>query len=497
MELKVKNLEIAAGDALVAMLNYEDAHHLTIFQGDRILIRAGKNNAVAVVDITHSNSLVPRGTIGLFEELTQNLNTKSGKKVFISIAEKPKSIDYIKKKMHGEKLNEKEMFSIISDIVNMRLTEIEITYFVAACYMNELSSREIVDLTEAMINTGETLALNKYPIMDKHCIGGVAGNRTTMIIVPIVAEAGLIMPKTSSRAITSPAGTADTVEFLANVSFSMKGMKRIIEKNNSCFVWGGGINLAPSDDKLIHVERPMSLDPVGQLLASILAKKKSVSATHLLVDIPLGKGAKVESKDKALMLKKMFERISRLLKIKTKVIITDGSHPIGRGVGPALEARDVLYILTNNPKGSYELREKSLEMAGILLEMGGKAKSGCGKIIAEEILTSGRAYKRFSNIIRSQGGKVCDPDSIRMAKHHCNIISNLRGRVSHIDNKIISKIARMAGAPFDKRAGIYLHKNLGEEVHRGSLLYTIYSESKQKLMYARKIADEEKAFEIK
>ena len=223
--------------------------------------------------------------------------------------------------------------------------------------MHELDINESVSLTKAMINTGEILKLNKYPVMDMHCIGGVAGNRTTMIIVPIVASAGLTIPKTSSRSITSPAGTADTMEVLSNVSFSIKEIKKVIRKTNACLVWGGSVNLAPADDKIIRIEHPVSLDPEGQLLASILAKKRSASATHLLIDIPIGKGSKIENRKKALHLKRLFESISKKLGIKIKVIITDGSQPVGNGIGPGLEARDVLWVLKNDSKQPLDLKD--------------------------------------------------------------------------------------------------------------------------------------------
>ena len=484
MKLKVKDIDVATGWPLVAIINEIDALTLDLHHGDRVKIKKGKKNVIAIIDISESKKIVSSGQIGLYEEVLNKLSSKSGNFVDVSLVEKPVSIQYIKKKLKGKKLSYEEFYQIIDDITKNKLSEIEITYFVSACYMHELDIEESVSLTKAMVKTGEILKLNKYPIIDKHCIGGVAGNRTTMIVVPIVAATGLTIPKTSSRSITSPAGTADTMEVLCNVCFSIKEIKKIIKKTNACLVWGGSVNLAPADDKIIRIEHPVSLDPEGQLLASILAKKKSVSATHLLVDIPIGKGAKINSKCKAIHLKRLFESISKKLGIKIKVAITNGSEPIGNGIGPALEARDIMWILENDLRQPLDLREKSVKMAGILLEMGRKAKRGTGTKKAMGILESGAAYKKMIEIIKAQGGKKIKADDIKIGKFAYKFEANKSGTIVHIDNESISKIAKAAGAPLDNGAGIYLHKHVKDNVKRNEKIFTIYAENKQKLKYA-------------
>ena len=343
---------------------------------------------------------------------------------------------------------------------------------------------ETVALTKAMINTGDVLKLKQRNVVDKHCIGGVVGNRTTMIVVPIVAAVGITIPKTSSRSITSPAGTADTMEVLTNVSHSLKDIKKIIKKTNGCLVWGGALNLAPADDTIIRVEHPLNLDARSQLLASILAKKASVSAKHVLVDIPVGKGAKIHSKNRALTLIKQFESIGKNLGMHIHVILTDGSEPVGNGLGPVLEARDVLYVLKGDKRMPLDLKKKSIKLAGLMLEMGKKAKKGEGEKLAKEILESGKAYSKFIGIIKAQGGKEISPDKLKLAKYKRNIKAEKRGKIMHIDNSAIAKVARIAGAPVDKEAGIYLHVRKNMKVKKGELLFTIYSNSKAKLRFA-------------
>jgi AMP phosphorylase len=375
------------------------------------------------------------------------------------------------------------------------LNDTELTYFVSACYTNAMSSRETIMLTEAMAKQGQTLKLNKHPIIDKHCIGGVPGNRTTMILVPIIAAAGLAIPKTSSRSITSPAGTADTMEVLANVSFPLRDMKRIVQKTNGCIVWGGSLNLAPADDKIIKVERPLGIDAESQLLASILAKKLSVSSSHIIIDIPAGPGAKVKDREAALILKRKFETIAKKLKRRVTVIITDGSQPIGKGIGPALEARDVLRVLLRDGRRPIDLENKCVLMAGKIFEMAG-IKNGREK--AQRILDSGKAYMKMKEIIKAQGGNPdITPKEIALGRCRYLIRAKKSGIVKSIDNEVVTHLSRVAGAPKFKGAGLYIYKHVGDEVKKGDKLFKIYTKGKTKLEYAKEILKTSKVFEIK
>ena len=481
MKLKVKDMDIATGGPLVVVLNAKDASKLDLHPLDRVKIRKGNNVQTALVDVGESKKAAPHGKIGVFEEVLDSLNAADGDILEIIPARKPLSLEYIKKKLDGQDLSKQEIDQIVWDIVHNKLDDIELTYFVSACYSHELSTKETTMLTKAMAKYGDKLKLNRGMVMDKHCVGGVCGNRTTMVIVPIIASAGLAIPKTSSRSITSPAGTADTMEVLANVSVPINKMKRIVERTNGCIVWGGSLNLAPADDKIIRVERPLWIDAKSQLLASVMAKKSSVSATHLLVDIPFGEEAKLSSKRKAMMLRDDFKKLARSLGIKTKVILTDGSQPIGDGIGPALEARDVLWILKNNSRGPSDLRKKSLMMAGIMLEMAGRKN---GYKLAKEILESGKAYRKMVEIIKAQGAKITEPDEIKIGRFEYSCKSTKQGAVAKILNRPVSKLARIAGAPVDQGAGIYLHKHVGDKVRKGEKILTIYAESKIKLNYA-------------
>ena len=435
MKLKVKHLEVATGGALVAMLNAKDASLLDLNSNDRIAIKLGRVEFICAIDITDNDKLLAPGYVGFLAELSNKLKIQERSLVSVTIANKPESIKFIKKKLNGKQLNSDEITQILSDVVDGNITQIELTYYVAANYMKGMTEKEILALTEAMIKTGDRLKFKNKIVFDKHCIGGVAGNRTTMVVVPMLIAAGLTVPKTSSRAITSPAGTADTVEVLARVDLNVDKIKKIVSKVGGCMVWGGAVNLAPADDTIINVEHPLSIDAEGQLLASILGKKGSVGSNHVVIDIPVGEDAKIESMKEAMHLKRMFERIGKKLGMKILVLITDGSEPIGRGIGPALEARDVLWLLKNDIRAPFDLYSKSVFIVGKVLEMAGKCDKGEGVDCAKKLLSSGKAYRKFMQMLRMQGLKVRDPEKITVGKYKKDVVAAKEGKVGHISNK--------------------------------------------------------------
>jgi AMP phosphorylase len=491
MNLRIKPLGFSSGGPFVSILNRKDADSLDLHPGDRIEIKSGAKEIVSVIDVTKNEKSVRKGEIGFFDEIINVLSRKKGE-VHIHLSKRLKSVAYIKKKLGGEILEKEEIGEIVHDIVDNNLNEVELAYFVSACYSNKLSIPETINLTKAIVENGNQLNLKKHPVFDKHCTGGVPGNRTTMIIVPILSAAGLTIPKTSSRAISSAAGTSDTVEVLARVEFPIEKLKQIVRKTNACMVWGGGLNLASADDKLIKVRYPLGLDPEGLLISSIMAKKKAVNATHVLIDIPIGKDTKITSIKQARVLKRKFIKVGKKLKMNIKVLFTDGSQPIGNGIGPALEARDVLEVLMN--RGPKDLRDKSVEMAGIMFGMAG-IRNGQEK--AFEILRSGKAYAQMKKIIKMQGGNPnITPGKIQVGKHQHVLRAKKSGRISKIDNHIISKIARIAGAPADKGAGVYLWVHTNDIVKKGDKLLTIHSESNARLNDSIQVSESKDAFEI-
>jgi len=492
MELRVKNLDWLAGRPVV-ILNNKTARRLNVFVNDRIAL-LGSRKIYAVVDIFPK--LVREGEIGLSKEMSEVLRLRGGSYVKVSASELSDATFLIKRKINGERLSEKEIRYLISEVVNNNLTEAEIAYFVEAEKLRGMSMKEIVYLTEAMIKTGTRLNFRKKLVADKHCIGGVAGNRTTPIVVSICAAAGLVLPKTSSRAITSASGTADVVETLAKVELSVSQIKSVVNKTGACLAWGGSLKLAPSDDKIIHIERLLNLDIEPQLLASIISKKVAVGSKYVLIDIPYGTGAKVASIKRAKKLGARFVKLGAKFGLKIKVVYTDGSEPVGNGIGPALEMRDVLSILRNSPGSPKDLEAKSLFLSSELMKLCG-IKNPRKK--AKEILYSGKAYEKFKEIINAQNKKKDfdkRADSLFLGKVRKTIRAKRDGRIIKISNEGINLLCRILGTPETISAGVYLYRHMGK-IKKGEPIITLYSESKTKLKDALKFMKEFEPIKIK
>jgi len=492
MKLKIKNFNWLAGRP-VAILNDETAKKMNVFVDDRITITSSKK-IYTVTDIFPK--LVKDNEIGLSQELSKILKLKNGAMVEVSIPELSDASHIIKKKLSDKRLNKKELTLLISEIVQNNLTEAEIAFFVAAEKINGMNLEETINLTKAMVKTGARLKFKGKYIADKHCIGGISGNRTTPIVVAICAAAGLTLPKTSSRAITSASGTADVIETISNVELLLKKIKEVVDKTGACLAWGGSLGLAPSDDKIIQVERLLNLDIEPQLIASIMSKKLAAGAKYILIDIPYGRGAKVNNLSNAKKLGKKFEKIGKRFKLKLKVVYTDGSQPIGNGAGPILELLDILKVLQNKKDAPEDLRKKSLYLSSELINLCGIKNS---KQKAEEMLSSGKAYEKFKEIINAQNEKK-DFDkrveNLKLGKFKKIIKAKKSGNIISIDNKGINSLCRILGTPETTSAGVYLHKHVGEIKKREPIL-TLYSESESKMKDALRYIKKFKPIEIK
>jgi len=489
MRLKVKNLNWYAGHPVV-ILNEKTAKKLNVFVNDRVAIKNSKK-IYAIVDIF--SKLVKKDEVGLSYEISKILQVKNKIDVEVSASEISDASFLIKKKMNGTTLSQEELNFLISEIVHNSLNEAEIAFFTAAEKLNGMKFEEIISLTKAMVKTGAKLKFKGKYVADKHCIGGIAGNRTTPIVVAICAATGITIPKTSSRAITSASGTADVVETISNVELSIDKIKKVVSKTGACLAWGGSLGLAPSDDKIIQVERMLNLDIEPQLLASIMSKKISAGAKYILIDIPYGRGTKAKTLKKAKDLGKKFLRMGERFKLKLKIVYTDGSQPIGNGIGPVLEMLDVLKVLQN--VGPEDLKEKSLYLSTEIIKLCG-IKNPRQK--AEDVLYSGKAYEKFKEIVNAQNEsnnfneKVAN---LKLAKFRKIIKAKKSGEIIHISNKRINSLCRVLGTPETVSAGVYLHKHVGLVKKREPLL-TLYTESRAKMRDAKKFLKEFNPIEI-
>ncbi|MFA7587004.1 MAG: thymidine phosphorylase family protein [Novosphingobium sp.] len=459
----------------------------------KIRISGTCGEILATLALVDETSVLQPDEIGLGEQAFRRLGAREGDEVQVAQAMPPESLEYVRRKIDGDALDESELAAIIRDIAAHRYSPMEIAAFLVAC-AGFMSTPETLAMTRAMVEVGNSLKWDAPLVVDKHCIGGIPGNRTSMIVVPIVAAHGLTMPKTSSRAITSPSGTADTMEVLANVDLSADRMKEIVAEHNAVLAWGGRVNLSPADDVLISVERPLRIDTYEQMVASILSKKAAAGSTHLVIDIPIGPSAKVRTQAEAVRLRKLFEYVARHMGIVTDIVITDGAQPIGRGIGPVLEARDVMAVLRNEADAPEDLRDRAVMLAGRVLDFDPDLEGGRGYARALELLASGAAMAAMEKLIAAQGRQST---THAPGRHQFEVKATEHGIIHAIDCHRIARIARLAGAPMDKGAGIDLLHKIGAPVRKGETLYRIHADSDTGLGFARDLALEDSGYEVR
>ena len=446
----------------------------------RVLVRCADRRIVATVNVVTGDWLEP-GTAGLSEIAWRRLRAREGDVVTFERPPPPESASDLRAKVYGHELSRRQYSGLLRDAISGTLSDIELAAFISACAGSEFTLAENIALTEAMVDVGERLSWPRARVLDKHSVGGLPGNRTTPIVVPIVAAAGSLIPKTSSRAITSPAGTADTMATLTRVDLDLAAMRRVVEREGGCIVWGGAVTLSPADDVLIRVERPLDFDSDAQLTASVLSKKKAAGATHVVIDVPVGPTAKVRSIESATMLCRRLEAVGTALGLEVATHVCDGRQPIGRGIGPALEAHDVLRVLRNAPDAPHDLRERALDLAAKVLDFEPSPTGESGRQRAQALLASGAAWRKFEAICTAQGG-LCEPP---VARQRFDVVAKAAGVVNHIDNRRLAGAAKLAGAPRDAAAGLVLHTPLGTRVEAGQPLFTLHAESLGELDDAR------------
>jgi thymidine phosphorylase len=461
--------------------------------GSRVELKNSNDRIVGELVLLKNKDILKNNEVGLSDIAFEKLGLNEGTEVEALHIPLLKSFAAVRAKMFGHPIGEADMKSIIQDIVNGYYSSSHIAAFCGVCEGGNMNENEIMYLVEAMVSAGKVIKWDYDIVVDKHCIGGIPGNRTTNVVIPIIAAYGLHIPKTSSRAITSPSGTADTMEVFCNVDVTTERMKEIVEKCNGCIIWGGAIDLSPADDLIINTKKLLNIDSEGQMVASILSKKIAAGSTHILIVIPVGPTAKVRNDEDFKRLKHTFESIGKKLGKHVVVAYEDGIQPVGNGVGPALEAKDILKLFKNEADAPQDLKEWSLKLAGEIIEFDKKIKKGDGYNIAKEILESGRAYNKFMEIIEAQG----DVREIPVAKFTKDVFASKSGKVIEMDNRKIAQICRFAGTPESKVAGIYLYKHINDTVKDGEKLFTIHAGSQGAIEQAYNFAISEEIIKIK
>ena len=445
----------------------------------RVEVALNGHTIVATLNVVTGELLRP-GEASLSDAAWRLLGAREGDDVTLTHPAPLASMALVRGKLYGRTLDLDDFTRIVRDIADGRYSAIELTAFVAACAGRQLSLEETVALTRAMTHAGDRLSWGRGVVVDKHSVGGLPGNRTTMLVVPIVAAAGLTIPKTSSRAITSPAGTADAMETVTRVDLDLPAMRRVVEREGGCVVWGGAVRLSPADDVIIRVERPLDIDSEAQLVASVLSKKAAAGATHVVIDVPVGPTAKVRSPEAARSLGAVLSAVGRAVGLTVDIAEGDGSQPVGRGIGPALEARDVLAVLRGEPRAPADLRERALALAARAIELGRGLPPGAALDEARAILDDGRALRKFEAICGAQGAMREPP----RARHTHVVEAASGGRLAAIDNRRLARAAKLAGAPGAPAAGLDLFVRLGDDVAPGQPIFALHASSPGELAYS-------------
>lgn len=475
MKLKAVTTDFAIVSATV-MMDPRDCAAIGVKENDRVRV-TGPRGSLSVFLAIYDDAVDP-GEVRIPAAVMKRIGADDGDEVDVAYSPSPESVRTIRKKMDGKKLAPEEIDGVVKDIYNGNLSNIEISAWLTALYINGMDIAEIAAFSRSMVDTGDRIQFDRSPVFDFHSMGGVPGNKITPIVVSIVAAAGLMLPKTSSRAISSACGTSDFVETFTKIEVTADRLKEIGETVGGAFVWGGSMNIAPVDDMVIKIEHPLGINPRAQMLASIMSKKLAIGAQYLLVDIPTGAETKVPTIEDARKYARDFMDLGEQLGIHVECAITYADQPVGSAVGPNLEARECIRVLEGDTHPA-SVVEKACECAGIILEMGG-FDNGFQK--AKELLASGAAHKKFMEIQVAQGGRPdLKADDLKPGQYTADVLATKSGYVHAVHNRDIVAIAKALGAPSDKGAGMLLLKKKGQRVEEGEVLMRLYADNEAKL----------------
>ncbi len=424
----------------------------------------------AKVNLLEAGTLLAPDELGLSSLAFDRLGLSEGSLLTLERTPSPQSLRELRAKVAGSVLKPGQIDMIVKDITEDRYNGREISAFLVSA-SKHLELVEIEALCNARARYSSRIDWPYDIVVDKHSMGGVPGSRITMIVIPIVAAQGMVIPKTSSRAITSAAGTADVMEVVARVDLMPDEVKRVVSNANGCIAWNGNLNHSPIDDVMNSITRPLGIDSSRWAVASILSKKIAAGSSHVMIDIPVGPDVKTKTMAEGHELAALFETVAKRVGLEALAEVTDGTRPIGFGIGPALEVRDVYSVLRGHDDAPADLRAKALDFAGRILEWGPDVPANEGRVRAEALLNSGAALSALEKIVDAQG-RVDHP--VRPGPLIYEYQAERSGRIKGINPRVISRMARRAGAPMDKSAGIDILQPVGADVVEGTPLLLIH-----------------------
>lgn len=408
-----------------------------------------------------------------------------------------RAYDVIAKKRDKQELNEEEIKFLINGYINNEIADYQMSAFLMAVYFNGMTSRECKVFTECMLHSGNMMDLSaiKGIKVDKHSTGGV-GDKTTLIIVPIVAACGVKVAKMSGRGLGHTGGTVDKLESIPgiNIALSVEKFFNVVNSVGCCIVSQSG-NLVPADKKIYSLrDVTATVDSMPLIASSIMSKKIASGADCILLDVKVGSGAFMKTKEDAVELSKIMVNIGEDFNRKVMAVITDMDSPLGNAIGNSLEVWEACEILQG--RGPEDLKEVCLYLASNMLFMAGKGTiEECENMVRESI-KSGIAIKKFEEMINAQGGNISrfEQNYVNDSKVKYEVISKAGGYIESIDTESLGKAAMILGAgrkckedKIDYEAGIILKKKTNDKINKGDVLAVFYSSDLKKCKEAELI----------
>jgi pyrimidine-nucleoside phosphorylase len=413
-----------------------------------------------------------------------------------------RAVDLIRKKRDAEELSREEIESLIEGVTHDKIPDYQIAAWLMAVVWRGMTRAELAAFTEAMLHSGVVLDLSDLPAskVDKHSTGGV-GDKTSLVIAPVVAAAGLYVPMISGRGLGHTGGTLDKLESIPgfNVNLRLDEFRRVLEQCH-CALIGQTPEIAPADKKLYALRDVTgTVESPFLICASIMSKKLAEGTDALVLDVKTGDGAFMKKEQDAVYLAELMVETGTRMGRKMVALITDMDQPLGRTVGNALEVGECLEVLGGG--GPEDLRELSIELCAWMFQLAGRAGGlGEGRKLAEQMIATGRARDTFREIIRRQGGdaEVVDhPERLPRAKNTMQIASPRGGFVSAIRCENIGTASMLLGGGREKKedsvdpgVGLVLEKKVGDSVKTGDALCTVHYNSETRLEAARELLEE-------
>jgi len=403
-------------------------------------------------------------------------------------------VEIIKFKRNNFPLTKDQIKFFIEGYINGEVTEYQMSAFLMAVYFNGMNDEETFHLTQIMLDSGETVDLNflNMPKVDKHSTGGV-GDKTSIIIAPLVASCGIAVPMISGRGLGHTGGTLDKLESIPgfNVNYSIKDFKKIIERIGAVMI-GQTPELAPADKKIYALrDVTATVECIPLITSSIMSKKLAEGADALVFDIKIGNGANLPEHEKSLELAEKLLSISKKFGKKAIAILTDMEQPLGKKIGNWLEVEECIEIMN----GAFvpDINKLNNVLCGAMIYLGGKANSmEDGEKIAGQKLMDKSAYRKFLEMVKTQNGDVNyvkDWANYKRAKYKKEIVAEEDGFVSKMTAMDFGFAAIELGSgrkklddKVDYLSGIILHKKVGNEVKKGTVLCELYADNEQKLL---------------